>query len=354
MKAVIDPSANVYYFSFYLQGLYDVLGKKNVSFSEKYFKNLDRKGEGMWNFDANVCFVLLDDNDNVLKHIAIDFADDACNISLTAMNWADLYFKVNINKKYNKIFYGKEQIDYSKIIQIPPYMGIRVWSLFETIYYFITNYLKAFNNHPGFFIDYVKNYALQYFHRQPLSSYKTTDINYKKKKYVFLACNLWKKSEHVNRTRMKFMNLCRKNQDIEFEGGFVNKENVDINEYSDLMLSRRYTHKEYLKKMNKSEIAFNVPAVHNCHGWKLAEYFCMGKAIFSTPFYNQIPIGIENGKNIIFIEENNMEAVFDHKFGRKLEMLQKNAKKYWDDYSCPKAVISYIIEEAQKNNNSKQ
>lgn len=28
MKAIIDPSANVYYFSFYIQGLYDVLEKR--------------------------------------------------------------------------------------------------------------------------------------------------------------------------------------------------------------------------------------------------------------------------------------------------------------------------------------
>ena len=122
LRAVIDPSANVYYFSFYIQGLYDVLGKKNVSFSAKYFKDLRRK-EGIYAFDSNVCFVLLDEKGSVIKRIAVDFADDACNINGSAMNWADLYFKVNINKNFNSILNGKNRIDYSKIYQTPPIYG---------------------------------------------------------------------------------------------------------------------------------------------------------------------------------------------------------------------------------------
>lgn len=353
MKAIIDPSANVYYFSFYIQGLYDVLGKKNVSFSSKYFKSLRRK-EGIYAFDSNVCFVLLDKKGNIIKRIAIDFADDACNFNYSAMNWADLYFKVNINKNYNAILDGNKLIDYSKIIQIPPYMGIRVWSLWETGWYLISNFIKAFNNRPLFFIDYVRNYALQYFHRQPLSQYskyKTAGNS----NYIFFASNLWKNAEHLNRTRKKFIELCKKNPSIQFEGGFINRMGGDnISEYKDFMIPYRYSHKEYIAKLRKSIVAFNVPAVLNCHGWKIAEYFCMGKVIFSTKFYNQIPEGIKDGENILFVDENNMSEIFRNLDEEKIKKLSENSLEYWKKNACPKAVINQIINQALKTSGNNQ
>lgn len=343
-KAVIDPSACIYYFSFYIQGLYDVLGKKNVSFSGKYFKGLRRK-EGIYAFDSNVCFVLLDQNNQIVKKIAIDYADDSHNINGSAFRWADIYYKVNIDKKYQIYNNGTECIDYSRIHQIPPYMGIRIWGLFETGYYFITNFIKAYNNRPVFFMDYVKDYALQYFHRQPLSRYTTnTDV---RKNYIFLACNLWKGSEKLNYMRKKMMEVCKNNTNIEFEGGFVPVREGGIEDFKDLIIEQRYSHKEYLKKMSSSALAFNVPAVLNCHGWKLAEYFCMGKVIISTRFINEIPNGIIDGKNIVFVDEDNIEEKVTKLLNdANFQKLSNGALEYWNHYACPKAVMTQIINDA--------
>ena len=60
IKAYIDPSSQVYYASFYIQGLYDSIGKPNISFSAKYFKDL-RRNEGRTAYDVYFAFVLIND-----------------------------------------------------------------------------------------------------------------------------------------------------------------------------------------------------------------------------------------------------------------------------------------------------
>ena len=57
------------------------------------------------------------------------------------------------------------------------------------------------------------------------------------------------------------------------------------------------------------EPVFNTPAVHFCHGWKLGEYFCLGKIILSTNFQNYIPNGIQDRKNILFVDPKNIEEI---------------------------------------------
>lgn len=69
IKAYIDPSSQVYYASFYIQGLYDSIGKPNISFSAKYFKDL-RRNEGRTAYDVYFAFVLI--NDGVItKYVMI-------------------------------------------------------------------------------------------------------------------------------------------------------------------------------------------------------------------------------------------------------------------------------------------
>lgn len=44
-KIIIDPTSRILYASFYIEGLYQVFGKKNVTFSAKYFSDLKREKE---------------------------------------------------------------------------------------------------------------------------------------------------------------------------------------------------------------------------------------------------------------------------------------------------------------------
>ena len=102
---------------------------------------------------------------------------------------------------------------------------------------------------------------------------------------------------------------------------------------------------EYLDKIKKSKIVFNTPAVHFCHGWKLGEYFCLGKIILSTNFQNNIPNGIQDRKNILFVDPKNIEEIIntitnDISFQNEL---QQNALSYWKNSACPQKVIEHLI-----------
>lgn len=94
-----------------------------------------------------------------------------------------------------------------------------------------------------------------------------------------------------------------------------------------------------------SKIVFNTPAVHFCHGWKLGEYFCLGKIILSTNFQNNIPNGIQDRKNILFVDPKNIEEIIntitnDISFQNEL---QQNALSYWKNSACPQKVIEHLI-----------
>ena len=132
----------------------------------------------------------------------------------------------------------------------------------------------------------------------------------------------------------------------DFEGGFIIPPNHPLKEkYLKYAISKRYNIHEYLDKIKKSKIVFNTPAVHFCHGWKLGEYFCLGKIILSTNFQNNIPNGIQDRKNILFVDPKNIEEIIntitnDISFQNEL---QQNALSYWKNSACPQKVIEHLI-----------
>lgn len=68
-KIFIDPRNNIYYSSFYIQGLYTVFGRKNVSFGTKYFTDLKRR-EAPHAYDNNMAFVMIE-GDSIEKLLSI-------------------------------------------------------------------------------------------------------------------------------------------------------------------------------------------------------------------------------------------------------------------------------------------
>ena len=55
-RIIIDASSRILYSSYYIKGLYEVFGKKNVSFGRKHFKNLTRKKK-LYSFQHFFAFV---------------------------------------------------------------------------------------------------------------------------------------------------------------------------------------------------------------------------------------------------------------------------------------------------------
>jgi len=227
----------------------------------------------------------------------------------------------------------------SKIVPIGPSFGIQIYSFIETLWYAFTNLLKSyarFSNVRKFLSDYKAQY------KRP----KLSDYSFKKPKenYIFFMASLWKQETIANTFRANFIKSCIANQYIEFEGGFAPRTKNDIQGFEDLTTISRIKIKDYLNKTAQSVVVFNTPpTVKDCHGWKLAEYLCLGKAIISTPLKRQMPEALEDNIHILFtngneadITEKTNEIVLNFPLKQKLEA---NAKAYFDTYLTPKQVI---------------
>ena len=101
-----------------------------------------------------------------------------------------------------------------------------------------------------------------------------------------------------------------------------------------------YSHEDFVRNTRRSAVAFNCPAVYGCHGWKLAEYLCMGKAIISIPPLRALPEDLVHGENVYFTDgsvDANKEAIDricrDDSYRAKLEA---GAREYYERFLDPR------------------
>lgn len=341
-KIIIDCSSQILYSSFYIKGLYEVFGKKNISFSSEYFKTLKRRNESH-SFDHYMALIIITPNKK--QKIIIDFRDKV-SVKENAYKWCDKYAKVNFNKDLTDIRF------HDKMISIPPGFGIKIWNFWETIYNCCFNLIKCRFSPLVSFNNYLKDYYRQ-FRCAKIDDYLIKSFNNenKDKSYVFMIGTLWLHKnciENTNLARKKFVEYCKFNNNINFEGGFFAYQNhPQYDEFKELIFKKRYSLGSFIEKTRLSAIAFNTPAVHNCHGWKLGQYLAMGKAIISTPLSNQLPEELIHGKNIHIVSnekeiEDGIELVLNDNNYKKL--LENGAKLYYSKFVDPKNVINYIIQ----------
>lgn len=336
-KVYIDPSCRIVYSSYYIKGLYEVFGKKNVKFSNKYFKQLKRKTESH-SYDQYMAFIVQSGKKKG-KYI-IDFRDKN-SIKKSAYEWCDKYAKINFS------YTSTDKCFHEKIISIPPGFGIKIWGKYETFYFCILNYLKCNLTPIVSLRKHLADYYFQY-KRPSIEDFVNVSLRDCNEPYIFLIGTLWEHENCIEGTNLKrklFIEAC-KSLDIDFEGGFFSSKNHPLfEEFKHIIFTKRYSVKDYLTKTKKSQLVFNTPAVHNCHGWKLGEYLAMGKAIISTPLSNELPEDLVHGENIHIISRSDelreaISLLISDNFYRK--KLEEGAKSYYDKYGSPQAVIAYI------------
>ncbi|HEA30762.1 MAG TPA: hypothetical protein ENH91_12365 [Leeuwenhoekiella sp.] len=341
-KVFIDPTSRLLYSSYYIQGLYEVLGKASVSFSSAYFSDLKRSAED-FSFAHYFAFVVKKPGLEPQKFV-IDFCDPP-DIHPIAYTWCDRYAKINFNKSET------EDIYLGKLIPIPPGFGIRIWSLWETVYTCGKNYLKARNRAIIGQKRFIKDYFQQW-KRPLLKDYlnPSAEIDSRKKPYIFIIASLWtdkKSKETTNVQRKNFMDTVRQ-MECNFEGGFYASPDHDLAPtYKDLLFFKPYSTAAYLAKTKASYLVFNTPAVHGCHGWKLAEYLAMGKAIISTPLLNDLVKPLKHEKEIHYVhQDKDLKNTLDRLFKDVpyKESLEKEAKAYYNQHAAPKAVINQMLQ----------
>ena len=323
MRVIIYPLADIFYYSFYIEGLYRLYGKKNVSFCKKKFPAFPER-----------TFAAVIKGDEEIK-IAID-AIDSTKINPELLQWCDVYGKVNLNEA------KLPEEGSEKIIAIGPSFGIKIWNLLETFRYSFSNWYKSrrdINFKRNFFASYWRQYR-----RASLNEYDA--LSQSTNCYIFFMSSLWEKERETNSLRNMFITACKEISTIQFEGGFAPRPDGKDLGFAD-SIDDRLDIKEYLRKIKRSTVVFNTPAVQKCHGWKLAEFLAMGKAIISTEHANVLPEPLIHGKHLHYVPvEKQVIKKGIEKISSEPEYrthLENNARSYYTKNLAPEIVVKKLI-----------
>lgn len=346
MKIIVDSRCTFNYATYYIWGLEEVFGSKNLQFDITPFKKL--KYETPKELSSGLPFIIQAERD---YRIFID-TQDVDIVYKDRYEWCDVYGKVNPTDSQCE--------NLSKLMPVGPEFGIQIYSKIRTLLLGIRNFVKSrkCGSEHRTLIDYLKMYSYSFIRRRPL--YQFEDPLPEKDSYIFHASTLWYNEfawTNTNLYRGEFLKACAK-AGMNIEGGLyylgespaILKEMPDYArykaEYKDFIYTKRLSMDDYIRKTKKSVFVFNTPSVCECHGWKLAEYLCMGKAIISSPLTRALPgPGLVHGENVHFVSSPDelFPAVCklkDNEAYRK--KLEHGARVYYKTWVAPNAVINQI------------
>lgn len=223
MKIIIDSRTRISYASYYIVGLWEVFGKKNITFGMKPFHDLNQKN-GLDDFDQYFAFVCKDEKEE--KRVIIDYRDKS-NLSITALSWCNVYGKVNFNRTDpDYTLLDRELTD--KIFPIGTNFGVRIWKTAETGWHLVFNYLQSLTKLPVNFRTFLSGYNWQ-LKREKIEFYQSAQSL---PDYVFHASSLYINQAYgdtVNQLRAMFIRTCKSSKACRFEGGLLSR-NQSINQ----------------------------------------------------------------------------------------------------------------------------
>lgn len=352
MEVILDPRGSYSYATYYILGLAQVFDKRHLHYDVTPFLDLSYKTRQ--DLNSGVPFIIRADKD---YRVFLDTEDRAI-IFQDRYKWCDVYGKVNPTA---------EQCEkMEKLIPLGPQFGIQLYGKVCTMALALRNYLMGHNSSTKPIQGYIRDYAYTFVRRRRMEQFlEPVKV---RQNYVFHASTLWYNEfawTNTNLYRGEFLKACAK-AGVEVEGGLyylgespdVLKEMPDYarykTEYKDFIYTERLSMDDYIRKTKESTFVFNTPSVCECHGWKLAEYLCMGKAIISSPLTRALPgPGLVHGENVHFVTspDNIYDAICklrdDEQYRHHLE---EGAREYFNKYVSPKATVHRILNRLGLNN----
>ena len=346
-EIIIDPRLKYNYASWYLLGIRRLTGKWKIKFDVTPFKALRYAVTSDYN--SGFAFVVI--ADGVEKKVFVD-TEDVAKMFRDRYDWCDVYGMVNPTEKQIK--------QYGKLVAMGPEFGITLGNCMFTLFHCLKNIAKGHKFTEIPFKDYLRDYLYTNIRCRPIRDYELKTEGHPN--YVFHASTLWYNkfaATDTNRYRGAFLKACRK-AGLKIEGGlfYINDESVIAEmpdypkykeEYKDFIYENRLSMDDYIRKTKESVVVFNTPSVCECHGWKLAEYLCMGKAIISTPLTREMPAPLVHGKNVHFVKSADeiYDAVIkinsDEAYRRQLE---QGARDYYEQWLAPEVVVRRLLEKS--------
>ena len=347
MRFVVDPRVRYNYATWYLYGIAKIYDVASIHFDVAPFVAI-RYDDFMEYISGMPLLVIMDDGRE--RRIFIDYGDYD-TVFPDRYQWADVYAKVNVTEEQLRKF--------DKVIAIGPGFGIRIEKPLAALWRGLRNCWKSRKHTAIPMWRMMGDYAYSFVRRLELDCYQPKADMSVQEGYVFHASTLWCKpymDKTTNAARGAFLRIC-KELGLKVEGGlyYIGGLQDDtmpdypkyLEKYKEWILRKRISARKYVDGTRSSVCVFNTPTVGMCHGWKLAEYLCMGKAIISTPLTRVMPgEGLVHGRNIHIVNnpQELREAVCklreDRNYRRQLE---QGARAYYEQYLAPEEVMGRII-----------
>ena len=321
---VVHPAAELSYASFVLEGLASVLGPSSIQYSTEGFPNRFTGGRVLAFYRADDptarCFLTFNDHPRVNQ---------------MGVEWARTYGMVNVRAEDVR----------TGVVPLGPTFGVRLTSSLLTARHLMHAWSWA-GARP--LRDAAARARGAYQHQRRRTAIARYRPGHSDPGYIFFAAWPWAKHTEVNPPRARFIEACRRAPGLTFEGGFAPRRRRDLPEVVALSAPRRYSIREYLTRIDRSAVAFNNPAVHGCHGWKLGEFLALGKAIITLPLSRALPAPLEHGRHVHVVDgspESLDNAIArlrnDHDYRRALE---KNARDWYERHLAPTALAQRLLD----------
>jgi hypothetical protein len=253
---------------------------------------------------------------------------DPIGVNESLYEKADLYFVTNKVK-------GNPSYERDNIFPLFPHYPVNIK----------LDYFKIFGFNPIIKLHSIE--LLKELYAQSLrTEYRLENFHYQSSNYIFFSGSIWKKEERANELRASFIESCKQNPSVHFEGGFIKRKDGIHYGLEHLLNSKKYTPKEFARLSKKSRVIFNNPAVLGAVSWRLAESQNLSSFVLSFPFNIHLPVNPEHGNEIHFIKEKDEipEAIdYIMKNDSYHKKVARGGKGYFDKYCQPEGQINYIL-----------
>lgn len=338
--------------------------KVTLSFSKRFgvIKVLNSSVETYHQPHPKTSFYQLIDTETGKKiNFATDLYDASNSFSKYALDHCDYVFKRNYNKKEVSQL---EPFYQNKIVPLGLTFRVQSSNKKQEYKFFIGLLLSGLR--IGFKIDKSFFSRLKKIYTKQIKHWKSAKTSRNIKEFeqnesskgdfiLFQTRCFFHENEQtvkeIHTTRYQIILLLREKFPSLFKGGFIPSTLVN-QKYADAITNLKTDPKSYLDLVKKSKIAIYTKGIQNSPAWKMAEYLSQGKVVIAERITTDLPIPLENQKQVLFfdtideIPEICEKVLNDEQLS---DNLSKNGRLYYENVISPKVNVMRIIDFMLKN-----
>lgn len=301
-------------------------------------------------------YKLINHQDGKTIHFATDLYDASSSFSKYALDHCDFVFKRNYQSKYISQLPEAYQ---NKLHPLGWSFGVHSKHKKSSLKFYsgllVTNVLLNLKADRHFFSRVLKNIQQQKRHwkfintTRNLQSFDTQPTPPENDYIVFQTRCFAHENEpqlkHLHQQRYRIIRLLKQHFPDQFKGGFIPTA-IAKQKYNDALTNLPTDPASYLALVKASKIGIYTQGIQDSPAWKMAEYLSQGKVIIAQRFPTELPMPIENLKEVLIfdkIEEipDLCKKVFSNK--QLASDLSANGREYYQLYISPGRNVKRIL-----------